>query len=217
MNKKKAQAVYILFGLLIVGSLVYLYFLVQEAGDRWPSENEPGSLTNQITRLRTSISQLRAQEAQIPERREALAAISIDFELASRVLPRESSPDQLIAAIRTKAQQSGVVPTSLQPSIVQTAQRARKGGGGGGQFETWRFTLDVSGSYDQIAAFINRMEEFDSPDAARTGSEKRFFEVRDITIEAQDSGLANLGGEVANSPLRHKCTLVMQTYRYTGE
>ena len=213
MNANTLKAIFGLFGVLILGSLVYLYFLIQEAGDRWPMENEPGSLVQQIGTLRGSISQLRLQEAQIPERREALAAITVEYELAQTVLPRESSPDQLIAAIRTKAQQAGVIPTSLTPSIIQGGGGGR---GGGSAFEIWRFSLAVGGSYDQIAGFINRMEEFESPDAARTGSERRFFELLEINIDAQDNGLANLGGGTT-APVSHSCSLVMQTYRYTGQ
>lgn len=213
MNKNLKQ-IFIVFGVLIVGCVAYLYTLVQEAGDRWPMENEPGSLVNQRTALQGNIDRLKQQEALIPARREALAAIKADFDLAATVLPRESSPDQLIAAIRMKAQQAGIVPTSLKPSILQAGTQR---GGAGGAFETWRFSLEISGNYDQIAGFINRMEEFESPDAARTGSERRFFELLEISIAAQDNGLANLGGEGVSAPVSHKCSLIMQTYRYTGQ
>jgi outer membrane murein-binding lipoprotein Lpp len=222
VNKKMIQGTLAVFGLLIAGCLAYLYVLIQEAGDRWPMENEPGSLTSQIGTLRASIDKLRQQTAQIPARQEVLAAITVDYELAQTVLPRESSPDQLIAAIRTKAQQAGITPVRLQPSIIQAGGRGTARGGNaqgaGGAFETWRFTLNITGNYDQIASFVNIMEEFESPDAERTGSERRFFELLDINIQAQENGLANLGGEVdANSPVAHSCTLIMQTYRYTGQ
>lgn len=218
MNTKTARTVHGIFGALILGCAVHMYILMKEAGDRWPLENGPGSLTQRITALRAGVDQLRKQEAQIPGRREELAAVTADYELAATVLPRESGPDQLIAAIRTKARQAGVVPTRLQPSIVQAA--AGRGAQGGGAFEIWRFSLDVVGSFDQIAGFINRMEEFESPGAARAaraGSERRFFEVRELTIDAQENGLANLGGGAAANPVRHRAALVMQTYRYTGQ
>lgn len=218
MSKNRLKAVFGVLGVLVLGCLYHLYTLVGEAGDTWPAENEPGTLTNQLNQLDEEVRRLRMEVAKIPAAEERLKAVNEEYELASRVLPRESSPDQLIAAIHTKAQQSGVIPTSLSPSVAKGGPQPQGGRGqGSNAFETWRFTLNLTGSYDQLATFINRMEEFDSPDAARTGSEKRFFEVRDITITSEENGLANLTPEGAGKPVEHKCVVVMQTYRYTGE
>lgn len=222
MAKKRLSMVIGFIALLVVGGAVYLYMLISEAGDRWPSLNTAGSLTQQVNQLDRDVQNLKAEVAKIPAMEERLAKVRIDFELASRVLPRESSPDQLIAAIRTKAQQAGVAPSSLRPSVSRAAARrstrnARGGGGPSGSFETWTFSLTLQGSYDQIASFVNRMEEFDSADAAQTGSEKRFFELIDIDISAEQSGLANLGPNSGGNPIMHNCNITMRTYRYTGE
>lgn len=213
MNKKKLTMVFGLIGLMVVASGAYLYTLIEKAGDMWPSLNKPGSLTFVNNRLQGEVNALRQEVAKIPDAEKRLEEISIDYDLAARVLPRESSPDQLIAAIRTKAQQAGVTPSRLTPSVT----RARGGKGGEGAFETWRFALSVDGNYDQLATFVNRMEEFDSSDATRTGSEKRFFEVKSITITAQENGLGGLTPASVNKPVMHKCTMNMQTYRYIGE
>lgn len=217
MGKNKLNVVFIILFLLAVGGGYFLYDLICRAGDMWPAENEPGSLTAKIKTLETEVGRLRGEKMKIEPAREELKKVAVDYELASHVLPRESSPDHLIAAIRTKAEQSGVTPSSLTPSVVAQRAGGRGAAAGGGSFETWRFSLILTGSYDQIATFVNKMEEFDSPDAARTGSEKRFFEVREISITAQDSGMANLGPDAVFGPVRHQCTMVMQTYRYTGE
>ncbi len=221
MGKKNFNVVLILLGVLILASIVYLYMLIKEAGDRWPAYREPGTLTQRLETLDGEVRQLQQQVAQIPARREVLEKLKVEYKLASRVLPRESSPDQLLAAIRTKAQQAGVFPNRLTPSVVAAAAARPSGQRGaapaGGAFEIWRFSLSLEGNYDQIATFVNKMEEFDSPDAARTGSEKRFFEVKEFSIVAQDSGLANLGPQAADLPVQHKCNLTMQTYRYTGQ
>lgn len=210
MSKKRMSVVFGFIGLLIVGGAVYLYTLIDQAGDRWPSKGKAGTLTQQVSQLEREVQNLRLEVAKILDMEARLAQVTIDFELASRVLPRESSPDQLIAAIRTKAQQAGVAPSSLRPSVA-------RGGRGGGNFEIWRFSLTLEGSYDQIASFINKMEEFDSPDAAQTGSEKRFFELIDVDITSQQNGLANLGSDNGTNPILHACNITMQTYRYTGE
>ncbi len=220
MGKNRFTKVFILMGVVIVACTVYLYMLVSEAGDMWPAYRKPGTLTQQLESLDNEVQGLRIQVAQIPGRQDILEALKVEYEYGSRILPRESSPDQLIAAIRTKAQQSGITPNRLQPSIVrgQPAQTGRAGQGGqGANFEIWRFSLNLQGDYDQIATFINRMEEFDSPDAERTGSEKRFFEVREIDIKAQDQGLANLGADTGGAPVQHACSLIMQTYRFIGQ
>lgn len=211
MNRKTTQMIFGFLALVIVGGAAYLYMLIGEAGDFWPAENEPGTLTRDVGNLKDENSRLSQEVAKIPAAKEELEKISVDYDLATRVLPRESSPDQLIAAIRTKAAQAGVSPTSLQPSI--------DAGGRGGSFETWRFSITLTGNYDQLATFINRMEEFESADAASTGSEKRFFEVKNLTIIAEQNGMANLGSNAISGPdaIKHACTLVMQTYRYTGE
>ncbi len=215
---RKFTTLIAVLAVLSLACLVALYFQIAEAGDMWPYEGEPGTLTSDISGLESEVARLAAEEKKIPAAREQLVAVTADYEFAARVLPRESSPDQLIAAIRTKAQQSGVYPSSLQPGIV--AAGGARGGQqqqGGGNFETWRFTLVLDGTYDQIATFVNRMEEFESADASRTASEKRFFEVRQIDIAAAGDGMAALEPNAGGEPVRHKCTVIMQTYRYTGE
>ena len=220
MPKKTLATVFGLIGALVVGAAVYLYTLISEAGDMWPAKGKPGTLTAQIGRLKNEVRALNDEVAKIPAAKERRDAIAIDYELAANVLPRESTPDQLIAAIRTKALQSDVLPTRLTHAIQRAGTRGRSGGAEGA-FETWRFTLTLQGSYDQIASFVNRMEEFESTDAAKTGAEKRFFEVKDITITSAGNGLANLEFDVAKGsgtkPIMHTCNVVMQTYRYTGE
>ncbi|MDR1536038.1 MAG: hypothetical protein LBU64_13285 [Planctomycetota bacterium] len=211
-------------GALLLGSLYYLSTLAREAGDFWPFVNEPGSLSAGIASLRGDVGKLQEEIKKIPAARERLEAVKVEYDLATRVLPRENSPDQLIAAIRTKAQQAGVIPTQLVPSRSRaSAPRGGRNqrGGASGNFEEWTFTLRLEGTYDQIATFVNYMEEFESSSPSRTGSEKRFFQVRDIDISADQNGMGFLGnpgddGQAAESRQRHGCSLVMQTFRYTG-
>ncbi len=220
-NKRRTVTMLALLGVLFVGGLVYLFLLVREAGDIWPYYNEPETLTYDINQLEAEVQRLRIEVAKIGPAREQLELVKVEYDLATRVLPRESSPDQLITAIRTKAQQAGVIPDRLAPSAAGGGQQARGQAGrrGASNFEEWSFALDIRGTYDQIATFVNRMEEFESADPAKTGSEKRFFQVRDIDITAEESGLANLGAAAASGQegrKGHQCSLLMQTYRFTG-
>lgn len=214
MGKKQLAMILGVLAVVLIGALVFLYYQVKEAGDMWPHENAPGSLTFENGRLRNEIASLQQEVAKIPDAKERLEVIQVEYDLATRVLPRESSPDQLIAAIRTKAEHSGVKPNRLTPNVGRGGGGRR--GGGSQAFEEWSFTLEITGSYDKIATFVNNMEEFSSSDASRTGSEKRFFQVSSIDITSEQMGMAGLGGSSPESVLGHRCTLVMQTYRYTG-
>lgn len=222
MNPKQSMRIMVaLLAVVFLGGLYYLYTQVKTAGDRWPSLNAPGSLTARINGLQKDIADLKKEVDQIPAAREELAALQVEYELAARVLPSESTPDQLIGAIRTKAQQAGVEPSKLTPTVVKprAAASRRRGQQATGKFEEWRFSLTIAGSYDQIANFINRMEEFESNDPQRVGAERRFFQVQSIDIAAAGNGLASLtpASEADRINRRHICNLVMQTYRYTGE
>ena len=197
---------------VFVAGVGYLYTLVKEAGDRWPLYDADGSLTNAINGLEREIQTLRSQNAKIDEVKEKLELLRVEYDLAARVLPRENSPAQLIEAIRTKAQQTGVVPSRLVPQV--------GGRRGSSSFEEWRFNLAISGTYDQIATFINKMEEFESGDPQGVGAERRFFQVLEMNITAAGNGLATLTGSSpsgANASSGHACDLVMQTYRYSGD
>jgi Tfp pilus assembly protein PilO len=168
------------------------------------------------------MAELNMEVVQIAAAREELASVQAEYQLGSRVLPSESTPDQLLGAIRTKAQQAGVIPSQLRPDVVrQGSAGGRRGGKQAptGKFEEWRFNLTISGSYDQIANFINRMEEFESNDPQRVGAERRFFQVQSVEITAAGNGLANLtsGTQAVGKSPGHECRLMMQTYRYTGD
>jgi len=208
-NRKILGKVLIFVGVLIVAGAVYLYLLIEQAGDMWPHYRVSGSLTAKVAALQSEIEHLRLEVAKIPDAKERLDLVRVDYDLASRVVPRKSGYDNLIDAIKSKAQQAGVILSNLTPSIGQ----------GPGALEAWNFTLQIRGSYDQIATFINSMEEFESQSVANSGGEKQFFQVNSISIQAESSGLAELNEGAVNRPpdqRGHLCTLAMQTFRYTG-
>ena len=214
-NSKNFIRVMIVLGVLIVAGLYYLYLKIGEAGDRWPAYKAPGTLVRMNEQLESDIAKLRSEVAKIEPAKKLLEDLKVEYDLATRVLPRENTPDQLIASIRTKAHEAGVIPEVLTPSVA-AAPRQRSGKA---SFEEWSFSLNIRGDYDQIATFVNRMEEFESADPEKTGSEKRFFKVSSITIAAEDGGLGFFGppvGAPGSTQRGHNCALTMQTYRYTG-
>lgn len=210
-GRKRLIRMLVVAGVILLGGLAYLFLLVREAGDMWPYEGEPNTLTREVTDLEKEVRRLEAERAKIPAAREELERIRVEYDLASRVLPRQASPGQLMDAISVKALQAGVVPNRLTPSASGQAARGR-----GVAFEALDFALSIKGSYDQIATFVNRMEEFESNDPSRISSDKWFFEVKEITITAEDNGMSNLGAQAAQNAVKHQCDLKMRTYRYTG-
>lgn len=226
MGNKNLIKIIVPLVVLLVGSAVYLFLQIREAGDVWPYNDAPNTLTREVNSLTSEIQGLKKDVAKIKLAEEELEKVKVEYELATRVLPRENTPDQLLAAIRTKAQQAGVIVNRLVPSASRArSSSSRRGRGAQTSFEEWRFTLDIRGSYDQIATFVNNMEEFESGDHERTGSEKRFFRVSEFSILASDNGLGFLhiakqddgvGVMGAQSEGGHTCSMLMETFRFTG-
>lgn len=245
MKLKRNQQIGVLVGagVLFLGGLVYLGMLMSETGDVWPFYNEPGTHQNDINKLNKSIADLRKKIRDIEDVRLKLKETEQEYRLAVRVLPSENHPDQLLAAIRDKAIQSGAQPNKIvseirtgalgmvtgssggRNAVTATAQRSRGAQGmknASGNFDEWVFTLDMMGTYDQIASFINTMEEFESNDGSQTGSERRFFHINQLELIASYDTLNYVYTEDTDkkqgNPLYnlHKCRLAMSTFRYTG-
>jgi len=214
--KEKARLVkaIAIFAGIIVLELVALYFLAKKAGDRKPFLNAPKSLTSEVTALKKEIAALRTKIEDKTQLEEQLRDLEEEEKLADRVLPKESTPDQLLSAIRQKTAASGVIPQRITPSVGGARPRlGARTAVASGPFEEWNFTLTVTGTYDQIATFINKMEEFESPAPDGGLPEKRFFRVNEFTISAESDGFLD---ELSGQRKGHSCELKMQTFRYTG-
>lgn len=148
-----------------------LHSLVSLAGDRWPAQNQPGSLTREI--------------GELAEKNRIAAA---DLALARELIP-DAVDEDAPEAIRLTAGASGVDVGEVKP---ESRQR------GGGAVRQSRFRLSLSGSYDQLAVFINRLEGF-GPGAA-----KRLFVVDSLDIAAGADG-------------RHTATAVVRAFAYDAK
>lgn len=217
MEKSNRSTIFIaLFLLLSLGLGYYLYTLISIAGDRWPLFEEPGSLTADIKSLTRQIGELKKEEATIPEVKQKLEDLKKEYEVALRVLPTESTQDQLIGAIRLMTQQSKVTLDRINP-MPSRASVAAGGKGAPKLFDSWTASLELHGSYDQLATFVNKLEQFESSDPATGNAQRRFFQVTDIDITSEDGGLAELGDKGYNNEKKgHACKMVIQTFRYVG-
>ena len=200
------------FAAVVLGLMLQLYRQMSYVGDD-PFKN-PTSVKAQIDTTQRAIEDAEAKIAQLPDKRVELKKWQQEEKKAVQLLPSESTPDDLLRAIRKKAEEAGVKPRYIKPSRSDSGRPGfgapgmpgpGGGGGGGAKQEEWLFRIDLIGTYDQIAVFINKMEEFEI--AAPSGQmEKRFFAVRELEISAPGNGVTEDG--------INRCKLTMQTFRY---
>ncbi len=188
------------FAVLLLGCLVGLYFQVSYIGYE-PFKGKE-SIAQQMDDLQARLDEAQSRIEQIPEKKKKLKELEIVAKSANQLLPSKRTSDDLLRAIWKKAEESGVVPRSVEPG------RATRNSQSEGDYEPLAFTIAIDGPYDNIALFINRMEEFEV--AGKNGQlEKRFFAVRKISIKNRSSKLSENGIQT--------CTMTMETFRYTGE
>ena len=164
----------ILLGLLaltLIGS-VRLYHLMMQAGDRWPFASQNDSLTREI--------------AELSERNQN----SVEDPAIARDLVPNITDTTAIADIRLMARLTGV-----EIDEIRTEKPLR---GGGGAVRQDEFRLTISGSYDQLALFLNKLEGFGS-DAV-----KRLFVVDSLLITANADG-------------KHHCETVIMSFCYDSD
>lgn len=200
------------FAVMMIGLLFWLYTQYSYIGYQ-PFDGDPESIRNRIAVLEQQIVGLDAEIAMIPETEKQLAALKKDEAQAKQLLPKENDPAQLLAFINAKAEESEVRPQGITPKKVAAASGGRgrsRAGATAEKFERWQYDMEIIGTYDQIATFINRMEEFEIVlDNGSTERQKRFFAVESLSLEAVSDGMVQ--GEQ-----EHTARLSMVTYRYTG-
>lgn len=123
---------------------------------------------------------------------------------AAQLLPVKVLTEEVLRFINAKAEEAQVEILGVDPT------KAKKASSGTGRtvsepYEEKIYRMIVSGSYDQIALFINYMEMFELS-AEGQKPEKRFFNIKDITLESQELGLSE--------DLNHVATLDIATYEY---
>lgn len=208
---KKFLIIIGVFCFAILAMLGWLYMQMSKVGYK-PFKNAD-SIYTKMEVLDQQIAELQMKIDQIPAVKEELRKLEADQDEATQLLPKENDPAELLSFITTKADEVKVKPQRINPS------RKTAGGGGGrgrgrggakqaGKFEQWIYSMNIIGTYDQLATFINRMEEFviTRSDGSR---EKRFFAVENLNISSEKSGMVE--GEA-----EHTAKITMVTYRYTG-
>jgi len=215
-EQKKLLVTILMIGVVLLGLFVLLYFQLSSYG--WGPMKGDESLTTQIDSLKTKLAKEKARIKKIPDVEQQRRELEVDYQVAMQLLPKESSPDELLGFINEKARTAGADIIAIKPSrpaIViedtsastkkkRTTTKSKKGGSTEKMYEEWTFDMKLLGTYDQLGSFINKMEEFEIE--VPGGVEKRFFAVKAISLKADSGGLTEDG--------RHACSLVMQTFRY---
>ena len=201
-NTKSFAATMTVMVLLVIGLSVLWWYQTKTLGEDWPHQNERTSLKAKKDALDKSIEALKVRLEILPVLEELEPLLLEEDRMARQVLPSDYRDYELSEAISEKAKQSGITTRGVRGRIA--SRRATESG----DFETIAFEIQCQGTYDQIAMFVNSMEEFE-----RTGPEteglRRFFKVTQLEITSARNGLSLTDA--------HLGRLSMATFRYTGD
>ncbi len=181
--ENKTGAAYCLAALLLLGTLACLALLLRESG----------SLAARTAALRSEVDSLRDAAARSPGAAERLPGSAAEYEAALAALPDSIDAEQCAAELRAAARNAGLTVTELRHETADAGQGAEAA------LALTRFHMLVDGTYDQVGAFVNSIEE--SGEASAAG---RFFAVENLALAARDGGEGCRG------------TLLVRTYRYAG-
>lgn len=159
-----------------------------------------------LTKIEVEEKKLQGMKArlasELPVKQDEKKALEPLAEEAKQLLPEEIAPERLLKFINAKAELALVDLVAIDSAKVK-AQGGFFGGGAAKPFDEIVYSMNIIGSLDELALFLNYMEMFEL--SGNEGeSQKRFFEVKDIKIKADGSGLVEGG--------RHQIALKMSTY-----
>lgn len=184
--------------LTAAGCLGWYAHLAKRAGTGWIGKAGPSSLVSRADRLVRDVERLQSRAANLPEAKKRLETAREEAAGMAAIMARGDDPGTLADTIREQAARAEATPRWIQIRSVPVS--------GGGDFTAWRYSLFLEGTYDQLASFMNGMEQLDQFRPADPAGGLPFFEITDL----------NISGNGADAG-RHQCTLVMFTYRPDGE
>lgn len=201
----------LLLALPAAAALLHLYGLIGAAGDRWPGKGTSESLTGRITEVEQEITRLNRQVEEFGDVRSRLRAVSDVAEKTSKIIPSGSHPNDLSGLIRSIATVFGVTIRRIEADIRHFPFSSLATGSDSTHSDThnihwiaWRFLLSLEGEYDQLAGFINCLEQLDQPHSSEKNM-SLFFDITDVNISSS-------APQHTGQPPRHFCTLTVQTY-----
>ncbi|MBN2713371.1 MAG: hypothetical protein JXR97_13205 [Planctomycetes bacterium] len=212
MNETKKLVITIVaVAILVLGLLGWTYVQMATIGQE-PFKGED-SIAYKIDTTNVAIGEAQKKIDQIEPKKEEYEKLLVVQDDANQLLPKKRDPAELLNYITQKAKEAKVDAQDVTPKKAKAKGSSGFSGRGasssGDKFEEWLYEMKVKGTYDEIATFINKMEEFEIREEGEE-PRKRFFAVKEIKLKAQDSGLVE-------GDAKHTAELVMVTYRYKGD
>ena len=203
MNDRQQLVVIMgVFGLLLVGELVYGYFC-------W---DEKATLDNTLKKLKTEESSLQAKLGQIGSLREESKELQAIIEEYVTILPteQEARSETFLVAIDEFARDSGLQNLGGEPEEVKNTSRRSRGKKAKERknFIQHRYRFKFQGTFPSFLKFMNRVE-----------NDTRYlriddFDIRPFGSEESDQGVDEL--VLAEDP-RKEIMVVISTYTYSKQ
>lgn len=154
-----------LIGLLLAAGLVFAVhqFLVKDLN----AEIEKAE--TQLGELQKKIEAGRAAEKKLPQFRDEVARLEEELEKLRRILPSSRNTEEIIKRIKSLVDQGNMELRSLKFPEPQPA-------GDGDVYAEWRITVELEGTYHNLAIFYDRLSNF-----------QRIINVDDFQIRASNT------------------------------
>src|SRR5262245_55074896 len=131
---------------LLAGAGVGVFYNYYET----PVRAEMASREQQLTALRADVEKGLATARKLPEFQAQVEDLENRLNNLRAVLPEEKDAADLLRRMQTVATQSNLTITSFKPAPVATKQLHAE----------WPINLEISGTYHNLAAFLDRLGKF---------------------------------------------------------
>ena len=136
---KKPVKLGIWFGLIVLLAVGFYFGLYA------PAQNKIQGLNKQVEDLNTKISQHRSKVKEIPQIRERLKLVQMQFDVLSQYMPQQAEVDRLLRDISELAIQSGLNVILFQPNPQEKMQDF---------YAEISYQIKVEGPYLNVAQFF---------------------------------------------------------------
>lgn len=166
-----------LIAILACVSALFLYwiFLMKPALDK------VGPVSKRVGELQERVDAIGTIQSNITQKEETLKNLQVQYDEATKVIPRGDRYPELIKEIREMSEATSVtLGTYALSQPVAYSQTGEAGTAAGSSLNSYTVTLNAKGDYNNILAFVRKLEE-----------DKRIVEVQSIT-SSKDTAVIKL-------------------------
>ncbi len=162
------------------------------------AKGEAEVLRDQMQQARQQIAEAEGKIRRVPDLESQVITLRETVKEYVKILPEREDLITFVRAVHQFSAQSGVRMDRIAPVPGRSAKRP-------GDFEDWSYGFDFSASLWQTLKFTNFFENYE-----------RFVKIKSLSLTAGSTDTAqgtetDVGGDV-----KHKVTMVVETYVYTG-